>query len=68
LHDDEIFEEADWACTFIGLGERPGHYAILAAQMSEDEVLAQFAKIARLMQSAAQKLPAHQAYLDRYLA
>jgi tryptophan halogenase len=68
LHDDEIFEEADWACAFIGLGERPEHYAILAAQMDEAEVVAQFAKIARLMQAAAQKLPPHQAYLERYLA
>ena len=68
LHDDEIFEEPDWACAFVGLGERPQHYSILANQMNEAEVVAQVAKIARVMQSAVQKLPAHQAYLDSYLA
>jgi tryptophan halogenase len=68
LHDDEIFEEADWACAFIGLGERPAHHSILAGQLGEDEMLAQIAKVTRVMQAAAQKLPPHQAYLERYLA
>jgi tryptophan 7-halogenase len=68
LHDEEIFEEADWACTFIGQGERPAHHSILAAQMGENEVLNQFARISQVMQSAVQKLPPHQVYLERYLA
>lgn len=68
LHDDEIFEEPDWACTFIGQGTLPAHFSVLAAQMNEAELLGQVAKIARLMQTAAQKLPPHQAYLEHYLA
>jgi tryptophan 7-halogenase len=68
FHEDEIFEEPDWACTFIGQGERPRHFSVLAGQMNDDEALRQVAKIARVMQSAAQKLPPHQAYLERYLA
>jgi tryptophan halogenase len=68
LHDGELFEEPEWACAFLGLGERPQHHSILTEQMTEDEALAQVAKIARLMQGAVQKLPSHQAYLERYLA
>jgi tryptophan halogenase len=68
VHDDELFEEADWACAFIGLGERPLHHAILTEQAGEDEVMAKVAKIARVMRGAVQNLPPHQAYLDRYLA
>jgi len=68
LNDEEIFEEADWACALIGQGERPAHHSILAAQMGEEEVLTQFSRIAQVMQSAVQKLPPHQAYLERYLA
>jgi tryptophan halogenase len=68
FREDEIFEEPDWACTFIGQGERPAHFSVLAGQMTEDETLGQVAKIARVMQTAAQKLPPHQAYLEHYLA
>jgi tryptophan halogenase len=68
LNDDEIFEEPDWACTFVGHGEKPAHYSILADQASEADVLAQVTRIARVMQAAVQKLPPHHAYLDRYLA
>ena len=68
LHDEEIFEEPDWACAFLGLGERPQLHSILTQQTSEDEALAQVAKIARVMRDAVQKLPPHQAYLQRYLA
>jgi len=68
LNDDEIFEEPDWACTFVGLGERPAHYSILADQLGDADMVAQVAKIARVMQAAVQKLPPHHLYLDRYLA
>lgn len=67
-NDDELFEEPDWACTLIGQGEPPERHALLASQIPEAELLAQIAKIARLMHTAVLKLPAHQAYLDRYLA
>lgn len=68
LNDDEIFEEPDWACTFVGQGEKPLHHSIIVDQASDAEVLAQVAKIARVMQSAVQTLPPHHAYLERYLA
>jgi len=68
LEDDEIFEEPDWACTFVGQGERPARYSILADQANDADVQARVAKIARIMQAAAQKLPPHQGYLERYLA
>jgi tryptophan halogenase len=67
-NDDEMFEEADWACTFIGQGEYPPHQALLAAQGSDADLLARIAKIARLMHTAVLQLPAHHAYLERYLA
>jgi tryptophan halogenase len=68
LHDDEIFEETDWACAFIGLGERPQHYSILAEQSGLEDLRAQLAKISRVMRDAVQKLPPHAVYLERYLA
>ena len=66
--DEEMFEEAWWACACIGLGIRPAHFAILAEQMSEAELLAQLSKIARVMRSAVEQLPPHPLYLQRYLA
>jgi tryptophan halogenase len=68
FHEDEIFEEAWWACACMGLGVRPEHFSILAEQMSEAEVLTQLAKIARLMRAGVDRLPAHRAYLEGYLA
>lgn len=68
LEDDEIFEESDWACAFVGQGEKPARYSILADQVNDADVLAQVTKIARVMQAAVQKLPTHHAYLERYLA
>jgi tryptophan halogenase len=68
LLDHEWFDETDWACSWLGQGERPAHHSILTGQLSEADALGQVAKIARLMHSAAQQLPPHQAYLDRYLA
>jgi tryptophan halogenase len=68
LNDDEIFEEPDWACTFVGQGEKPLHHSILVDQVGDAEVVAQVAKIARVMQAAVQTLPPHHAYLERYLA
>jgi tryptophan halogenase len=67
-NDDELFEEADWACTLIGQGECPARHALLATLTPEPELLEQIAKIARLMHTAVLKLPTHTAYLDRYLA
>jgi tryptophan halogenase len=66
--EDEMFEEAWWACACIGLGVRPAHFAVLAEQMSEADLLAQLAKIARVMRTAVEKLPPHRAYLQGYLA
>jgi tryptophan 7-halogenase len=66
--DEEMFEEAWWACACIGLGIRPARFAILAEQMSEAELLAQLSKIARVMRSAVEQLPPHPLYLQRYLA
>ena len=66
--EDEMFEEAWWACACIGLGVRPAHFAILAEQMSEADLLAQLAKIARIMRAAVEKLPPHRTYLQGYLA
>ena len=68
LHEDDIFEDAWWACACIGLGVRPAHFSILAEQMSEADLLARLAKITRVMQSAVQQLPTHRAYLQGYLA
>jgi tryptophan 7-halogenase len=66
--DEEMFEEAWWACACIGLGIRPARFAILAEQMSEADLLAQLSKIARVMRSAVEQLPPHPLYLQRYLA
>ena len=68
FQEDEIFEEAWWACACIGLGIRPRHFAILAEQMSEDALIGQLSKIARLMRTAVDGMPAHRAYLREYLA
>jgi len=68
LHDDEIFEEGDWACAFLGLGARPRHFSILTEQAAVAEVVAQVAKVSRLMRDAVQQLPTHAAYLERFLA
>jgi tryptophan 7-halogenase len=65
--DDELFEEAWWACACIGLGLRPAHFAVLAEQLSEPDLLAQIAKIARVMRAAAEQLPPHRMYLERFL-
>lgn len=65
--DDELFEEAWWACACVGLGLRPAHFAVLAEQMSEPDLLAQIAKIARVMRAAAEQLPPHRVYLERFL-
>ena len=67
-NEDEFFEEHDWACTFMGQGECPARPALLATQGSDAELLARVAKIAQLMHTAVLKLPAHHAYLERYLA
>jgi tryptophan halogenase len=68
FQEDEIFEEAWWACACIGLGIRPQHFSILAEQMSEDELLGRLSKITRLMRAAVDGLPTHRAYLHEYLA
>jgi hypothetical protein len=44
------------------------HFSILAEQMSETDLLAQVAKITRVMRSAVEKLPPHSAYLQKFLA
>lgn len=66
--DDDLFEEAWWACACVGLGLRPDHFAVLAEQGSEQELQAQVAKIARVMRAAAEQLPPHRTYLERFLA
>jgi tryptophan 7-halogenase len=66
--EDELFEEDWWACACLGLGVRPAHFSILAEQVSEADLLAQVAKIARVMRTAVEKLPTHRAYLQGYLA
>ena len=68
LHEDDIFEDAWFACACIGLGVRPAHFSILAEQMSEADLQARLAKITRVMQSAVEQLPTHRAYLQGYLA
>lgn len=68
LHDDEIIEEADWACVFIGLGEWPRHHSVLTEQLDEQELFEKVGKVARVMAGAVQNLPPHDAYLERYLA
>lgn len=65
--DDELFEEAWWACACVGLGVRPDHFAVLAEQMSELELQAQVAKIARVMRAAVEQLPPHRAFLEKFL-
>jgi tryptophan halogenase len=65
--DDELFEEAWWACACVGLGLRPAHFAVLAEQMSEQDLLGQVAKIGRVMRVAAEQLPPHRLYLERFL-
>lgn len=67
LHEDEVFEEAWWACAFLGLGVRPSHFSILAEQGSEADLLAQVTRITQLMRAAVERLPAHRAYLSSYL-
>jgi tryptophan halogenase len=66
--EDEMFEEAWWACACYGLGERPEHFSVLAEQSGEAELQAMVDRIARLMRSAVEKLPPHRAYLQEYLA
>jgi tryptophan 7-halogenase len=66
--EDELFEEDWWACACLGLGVRPAHFSILAEQSNEADLLAQLAKIARVMRTAVEKLPTHRAYLQGYLA
>jgi len=68
FQEDEIFEEAWWACACIGLGIRPQHFSIVAEQMTEDALLGQLSKIARLMRTAVDGMPMHRAYLREYLA
>ena len=68
FHEDDLFEDAWWACACIGLGVRPAHFSILAEQMSEGDLLAKLAKITRVMHSAVEQLPTHRAYLQGYLA
>ncbi len=65
--DDEIFEEAWWACACFGLGIRPDRFSIIAEQMNEADLLAQLDKVKRVMRSAVERLPAHRAYLQGYL-
>jgi tryptophan halogenase len=65
--EDDMFEEAWWACACIGLGVRPERFSVLAEQGSETDLLATLDKIRRVMRSSVESLPAHRTYLDRYL-
>jgi tryptophan halogenase len=67
IRDEEIFEEAWWACACFGMGLRPARFSIIAEQMSDADLLAQLDKIKRVMRSAVERLPPHREYLQGYL-
>ncbi len=68
LYDDETFDEGDWACTFVGQGERAERYTALADQVDTQQLLGQIGRIRAVMKSAAEAMPPHRAYLERYCA
>jgi tryptophan halogenase len=67
LFDQEIFDEAEWAASFIGQGIRASRHAVVADQGEDGAIAAQVAKVRSVMQDAVRALPAHRDYLERFV-
>jgi tryptophan halogenase len=67
LFDDEIFDEAEWAASYIGQGVRASRHAIVADQGELAPLAAQVAKVRTVMHDAVRGLASHRDYLDRFL-
>lgn len=66
LDDDEVFSESSWACLFTALGFRPRSQDALAATPEPERVKANLERMRTIILRAAQDMPSHRAYLERY--
>lgn len=64
--NDQLFAENSWTQVMLGQGLMPRSHHPVADMMSDEEVRAFLAHISDNVRRTAEKLPTHQAYLDRY--
>jgi tryptophan 7-halogenase len=67
LFDEEIFDEAEWAASYIGQGVRASRHAVVADQGELAPLAAQVAKVRAVMHDAVRGLASHRDYLEKFL-
>lgn len=65
---DELFGEANWLSVLLGQGIYPRTWDPLADTLDPASVLRDMKQIYDIIQATAERMPNHQAYIDRYCA
>jgi tryptophan halogenase len=65
-HDNELFSETSWLAVLHGQNITPQRYHPVADIVSEEELESRMARIAAVMKTCADKMPAHQEFIDRH--
>ena len=66
LYDSGAFVEPSWVSIYFGLGVFPGSHDPMADLIEEGALAHELQRRARLVQGAAQSLPMHGSFIDRY--
>ncbi len=64
--ENEIFAEPSWLAVMVGQGIMPNGYHPIADILSHQENIGRLQAIGSTIERAAQSLPTHQDYIDRY--
>ncbi len=66
--EDELFGEANWLSVLMGQGIEPASWDPMADTISMDSIKQTAGGLRRAIRETAVRLPAHQAYIDRFCA
>lgn len=66
--EDELFGEANWLSVLLGQNIWPRTWDPMVDTLSLDDIRGKADRLRALIRSTAEKMPSHQAYIDRYCA
>lgn len=67
-HEDELFGEANWLSVLLGQHIQPRTWDPMVDALNLDDVRDKVARLHDLIRMTAEKMPTHQAYIDRFCA
>ena len=66
--EDELFGEANWLSVLLGQNIEPRTWDPMVDALDFDDIRGKARRLHALIRATAEKMPTHQAYIDRFCA